>query len=329
MLDDERFSCRGIDIQERIFGPNILLMEGPEHRHYRRIVQAAFGPRELAVLREYLETEINGLLDEEARGESCDLLRLLETYTVRAIGHVCEIEDFERYRDDAVALAHFHEDAERSIQASGALAAAILPAIDRVRERPTNGVLSRIVHGEADGAKLTDLEIVSFLRALLPAGTDTTSRWVAITLLCLLQDPEAMAAVRADCQLIRSALEETLRWEPAASIVNRQAMLDVEIGGTTVPAGDLVWLSIGSANRDPSVFVDPDRWDLHRNATDHLAFSMGTHFCLGFHLAWLEADVAMRAILSRFPQMKLDPISNTEIRGLVFRKPESLQIRPG
>jgi cytochrome P450 len=140
----------------------------------------------------------------------------------------------------------------------------------------------------------------------------------------LLQRVDLLALVRAEPAALDAAIDESLRLEPAAAVVDRYATADVELGGASVARGELVRISITGANRDPAVFVSPDAFDLARTNRRHLAFAQGPHVCVGVHLARLEARAALGALLRRLPALRLDPERPPQIRGLVFRKPPRL-----
>jgi cytochrome P450 len=143
----------------------------------------------------------------------------------------------------------------------------------------------------------------------------------------LLSHPDQLDLVRDDPDLLPNAIEESLRLEPAAAVVDRYATRDVAVGGAMIAAGELVSVSLAGAGRDPSVFPDPDRYDVRRpNARRHLAFAGGPHVCVGMHLARLETLIAVRTILDRFPELRLDPDRPAAPRGLVFRKPPALHV---
>ena len=179
----------------------------------------------------------------------------------------------------------------------------------------------------ASGSELSDEEIVSNAAVLLFGGIETTEGMIANAVLELLSRPEQVVAVRADLDLVDAALEESLRLEPAAAVVDRYATDDVELDGVRIARGELVRLSITGANRDPAVFADPDAYDLHRrNGGRHLAFAHGPHVCVGIHLARLEARTGLRSLLRRLPGLRLDPDRPAGIRGLVFRKPPALHV---
>jgi cytochrome P450 len=159
-------------------------------------------------------------------------------------------------------------------------------------------------------------------------GIETTEGMIANAMWHLLSFPAELALVLEDRRLIPAAIEESLRLEPAAAVVDRYATRDTHLGGARIRAGDQVTVSISGANRDPAVFPDPGRFDVRRpGAARHLAFAHGPHFCLGAHLARLEAETAVRVMLDLLPRPRLDPRYPSAPRGLVFRKPTELRVR--
>jgi cytochrome P450 len=164
---------------------------------------------------------------------------------------------------------------------------------------------------------------------LLFGGVDTAESMTAIAAYHLLTHPDALDEVRADPALLPGAIQESLRLEPAATRVDRYATSDAEVAGARIRAGDLVIVSLSAANRDPGVFADPDRYDIHRrNAAEHLAFAVGPHYCLGVHLTTLQTTLALGMLLDRFPGIHaagpLPPVT-----GFVFRKPVSVPVLLG
>ena len=175
---------------------------------------------------------------------------------------------------------------------------------------------------------LAEQEAISNAAVLMFGGIETTEGMIANALLHLLSSPAQLALVLADPGLVPAAVEESLRLEPAAAVVDRYATVGTRLGGAAIQAGDQVTVSITGANRDPAVFADPDVFDVSRaNAGRHLAFAHGPHFCLGAHLARLEAQVAVGTLLARLPRLRLDPGYPSAPRGLVFRKPPALRVR--
>jgi cytochrome P450 len=161
---------------------------------------------------------------------------------------------------------------------------------------------------------------------LMFGGIETTEGMIANALLHLLMNPDQRTLVEEDGSLLPNAVEESLRLEPAAAVIDRYATRDVELGGAPIGHGDLVRLSIAGANRDPAVFPDPDRFDVRReNARLQIAFAHGPHVCLGMHLARLEAHTAVGRVLDRLPGLRFDPEQpRPAASGLVFRKPQAL-----
>jgi cytochrome P450 len=177
------------------------------------------------------------------------------------------------------------------------------------------------------GSDLSTSEIVSNAAVLLFGGIETTEGMIANAVLHLLQRPDQLERVRADPGLLDVAIEESLRLEPAAAVVDRYATADTTLGTTSIAAGDLVRLSIAAANRDPAVFKNPDELDLSgANGRRHLAFAHGPHVCLGVHLARLEARTALAALFERLPALRADPDRPSVASGLVFRKPATVQV---
>jgi len=181
--------------------------------------------------------------------------------------------------------------------------------------------------GRRDRGGLDGGEVVSNAAVLAFGGIETTEGMICNAVLQLLSDPGQLAEVIADHGLAANAVEESLRLEPAAAVVDRYATADVSLGGAQMRRGDFVSVSLTGAGRDPAFFPDPDRFDVHRpNARQHLAFAHGPHFCLGAHLARLEARAAVLALL-RLPGLRLDRSRSAAVRGVVFRKPPELHVQ--
>jgi cytochrome P450 len=176
--------------------------------------------------------------------------------------------------------------------------------------------------------RLTVPEVASNAAVLMFGGIETTEGMITNALLHLLRNPGQLALVRADPELLDGAVEESLRLEPGAAVVDRYATRDTVLGPAPIRRGDLVTVSLTGANRDPAVFPDPDRFDVRRgNARLQLAFAHGPHYCLAAHLARLEARIALRHLLERLPALRLDPARPAAPHGLVFRKPPALHVR--
>jgi cytochrome P450 len=330
--DGETFSsrgnARGIGL---VMGRTILEMEGKEHLRQRRLVTPAFSPRALrAGLDGVVERIVHQLVDQFVRDGRADLVsQFTFTYPLRVMAHVMglPIEDFEQFHHWALDLLAIADDPQRGFDAAQRLVDYLRPIIEERRHAPGDDLVSTLVHAEVEGERLTEEEVLSFLRLLLPAGAETTYRLTGSLLFALLSHRDAMAEVRADRRAVDLALEETLRWEAAVQYVSREATREVEVAGTTIPSGEMLMLAVGSANRDESHFADPDRFDMHRkNVADHVAFGFGEHFCLGSNLARLEARSAVNILLDRLPNLRFAPDADCRVVGLAFRSPDRLPV---
>ena len=173
------------------------------------------------------------------------------------------------------------------------------------RASPREDLMTRLARAEVDGERLSDAEVLGFFQLLLAAGTETTTDLVDNAILCFLEHPEQRARLEGDPALLPSAIEEVLRYRSPAQVVFRETTRDVALHGEGIPSGSFVLAMVGSANRDPRAFPDPERFDVGRAPNPHLAFGHGIHFCLGAALARLEARVAIPDLLQRLPGLAL------------------------
>ncbi|HKT00893.1 MAG TPA: cytochrome P450 [Rugosimonospora sp.] len=313
-------------------GQHIMLgMDEPEHGRYRALVAKAFTPKALAQWEDELVGGIGtALIDRFAGRGSADLVKEFTFhYPTQIIAGLLGLprEDFAQFQRWSISLLSITVNRERGVAASGTLRDYFLPILAARREQPRDDLISRLVVAQIDGQRLTDEEILSFLRLLLPAGIETTFRSLGNMLFGLLSDPAQLAAVRDNRDLLPQAIEEAVRWEPPLLIITRVATKDTELGGVPIPQGSAVMPMLGAANRQEERFPDPDRFDIFREARAHMGFGHGVHVCLGMHLARLEMRVAMNLLLDRLPNLRLDPAGDDpHIRGQVFRSPTSLPV---
>ncbi len=312
-------------------GELMLGLDGEEHRRYRNLVAHAFRRSTLERWRgELVEPVIQGLLDNIAGAGGADLVaQVTSKFPVQVICVIVGVpaEDHEQFNQWAMRINYGPLYPEEGRAASQAMRHYLEPLVEARRAEPTGDLLSELVHAEIDGARLTDEKIYGFLRLLLPAGAETTYRAFGSCLLALLERPEAMARVLADRSLVPAAVEETLRWETSVTMVARRAAADTEIGGCPVPAGAAVSVFSGSASHDESRWADPGRWDLDRESQPHMAFGTGPHQCLGMHLARMELEVGINAVLDRLPNLRLNPEAKAPvISGYAFRGPQELPV---
>jgi cytochrome P450 len=319
------------DIMGAVMGRTMLQMDGPEHRANRLLVTPAFRQKLLERWRtELVEVVVDELISSfEGRG-SANLVRdFTFAFPVQVIARLLGLprSDYVRFQRLSIELLNVVYDWDRGMAASAALRDYFAAILDERRREPQDDLITQLAEAEIDGQRLTDDEIFSFLRLILPAGVETTYRSSGNLLVALLCDPEAKDEVLAEPKLLPRAIEEGLRWEPPITSLVRLAVRDSVLGGVEIPAGTNVNISVAAANRDPEKFDDPDAYDLHRKNIAHLTFSTGPHTCLGMHLARMESAVAIRMLLERLPDLRLDPdAEQPKITGVAFRSPGSLPV---
>jgi cytochrome P450 len=329
--DSNAFNSHIYDSTIGLFiGPTILAMEGKKHWEHRNLVSAAFKSRSLLRWEpEVVRPVVTTLIDEFVDAGHADLVRdfTLE-FPTRVISRLLGLpdEDLPWFRKRAVELISYHVKYKRAFEASAALKDYFLQQIEKRRSNPTEDVIGDLVTAEIDGEKLTDEAIYSFLRLLLPAGLETTYRSSGNLLFLLLSHPEQFRAVQADRELIGPAIEEGLRFETPLTTVQRYAAEETEIGGVTLPAGSVIDVCIGSANRDERRWDRSEEFDIHRKRVPHISFAAGEHTCMGLHLARMETRVALECLLDRLTDIRLVTDDNPHIFGQPFRSPTALPV---
>jgi len=325
-VEDPRFSTA------QVVGPSMLSLDGEAHSRHRAPFAAPFRPRAVRDRFAAAATdEADRLIDAFADDGVAELRRsfagpLAASIMARALG----LEQGEVGTMlgcyDAIVAAVTEVTAGHDIPISAG------DAFDSLSERLeaviAAGPDASLLGAAAWREDLTTEQVVSNAAVLLFGGIETTEGMIANALVHLLEHPDVLAWTEHDRSRLDAALEETLRLEPAAAVVDRYATADVDLRDTQIRRGDLVRVSISAANRDPAVFTDPDRFHPTRfdrpGTRGHLAFAHGPHVCLGVHLARLEARAALHVLLRRLPTLALDPSRLPRIQGLVFRKPRTL-----
>ncbi|MFD4351307.1 cytochrome P450 [Nocardia sp. NPDC058518] len=325
------FSTKLYDTTIGVFmGPTILAMDGSPHRAHRNLVSAAFKPQSLAVWEpEVVRPICEELIDEFIDEGRADLVRdFTFEFPTRVIARLLGLpaEDLPFFRDAAVAIISYAGNVPRALQASKELKEYFLGHIEKRRTAPSDDIISNLVTADIDGEKLSDRAIYSFLRLLLPAGLETTYRSSGNLLYQLLSHPEQFAAVQRDPSLLPQAIEEGLRFETPLTLVQRYVTEDTELEGVAIPAGAVVDVCLGSANRDESRWERSEEFDIFRPHIPHISFTAGAHTCLGLHLARLETRVAMESLLARLTDITLLPDGDPHIFGQPFRSPSALPV---
>jgi cytochrome P450 len=332
LRDNETYSSAVYeDVIGMVMGRTILQMDEPEHRSVRALVASSFRSKMLERWEEDLvAVVVNELIDSFVERGRSDLVRdVTFNFPVQVIARILGLPraDYPTFQRWALELTSVAANWERGMAASAALRDYFVDVMGERRAAPGDDLISDLVQAEVDGEHLSDEEICSFLRLLLPAGVETTYRASGSLLFALLNDRAQLEALYGDRALYAQAFEEVLRWEPPVTLILRRAARDTELAGVKIEAGADLALMIGAANRDERKYTDPDRYDLFREQRQHVGFGFGVHVCLGMHLARMESRVAVNTLFDRLGPLALDPEAEPpHIEGLAFRSPLSLPV---
>ena len=319
-VDDPRFSTG------QVVGPSMLSLDGAEHTRHRTPFLEPLRPADLhgqmtEAITHRAQALVSGIKDQGhadlasqyaaplAAGVMSDLLGLDRVDSASLVGWYDDIVDAV----DAVT-------AGKKLPKTGVVAYQTLKKAIESTIRPDS--LPSLIRVQGH---LTSEEVASNMAILLFGGIVTSEGTTSTLLHQLLSNPEQLKQVRRDRSLVGNAVDEALRYEPAAAVVDRYATADASVGDVRIDAGDLVRISLSAPNRDPGVFEEPDRFDVTRpNAGAHLTFARGPHICLGIHLARLETATALEVVLDELPGIELDPETTRGPAGLIFRGPQAV-----
>ncbi|MDP3939345.1 MAG: cytochrome P450 [Deltaproteobacteria bacterium] len=342
LLGDVRCGVRTTDgilpgVDESLQGQRLFMLQQdpPNHARLRRLVSHAFTPRALSAWREEIDRVVEECLDRAAKRGEMDVIRDLALPVPATV--ICwilgvPVEDRDRFT-------------EWTSQATLGLAAPILPPemleqaraageklleyfsglIAERRAEPRDDLLSALIRAEEEGDKLSFEELQSQATGLLIAGFETTIGLIGNGVRALIQHPDQAEKLRARPELIGSAVKECLRFDGPIVLTVRILHEDAGFGDKMIPKNSMVWAMLASANRDPEVFAEPDRFDIERDASDHVAFGGGAHFCLGHRLATMEGEAAIGGLVRRFRDLRLRS-ETVEWGASLFRVPGSLPI---
>ena len=296
---------------------SLVFNDPPLHTRVRKLLAAAFTPRALAGLQPRIEAVVDSLLDAYVEKGRMDLV---EDFAFRLpVEVICDMlgvpkgerAPFRRY--SLAILGALEPVAGPERQAAGNAAVAEFSAylhdlVTERRKRPADDhdILGVLIHGEVDGERLTREELVQNCIFLLNAGHETTTNLIGNTIDALLRFPDELQRLRADPGLMKTCIEEGLRFESSNQLGNRRLSADLKIGGETLAAGTYIHIGIGAANRDPGQFPRPDLFDAGRDPNRHVAFGAGVHMCLGAVLARLEGTIAIDHLVRRFDGLARD-----------------------
>jgi cytochrome P450 len=292
---------------------NLITSDPPRHDTMRAVVSRGFTPRRIRVWEERARQITAGCLRKLQGGAPFDVVRDLAiplpvTIIAELLGVAPERQlEFKHWSDAIISSStgsrRAHGMDRAVLRTLSALYRYLREVIAARRSRPGDDLVSVIVSGQAGEATLSDLEVFQFVVLLLVAGNETTTNLIGNAVQALLDHPEQLELVSENPALIPQLVEETLRFDPPIQLLFRTAQRDTEIAGVRIPKGAVIAPLIGAANRDERRFPDGDRFDVTRDATGHLAFGFGTHFCLGASLARLEATAALGALVPKLSQL--------------------------
>jgi cytochrome P450 len=326
--DHETFSAAtasyaAVQVDAKFQQGDISQMDPPEQSKYRKLIGHAFTPRVIAGLEPRIHKITDELFDAVRDQGSFELVAdLAYPLPVRVIADLLGVDnkDLDLFKGAAFDIVENMtgldfiaggDGIEDQIHAAEARLQPLLDyMLDQVlqrRRQPREDLLTYLVQAEQDGDKLTDTEIVNISNILLITGHITSTMMVGNTATCLDTERDKLAQVRADRTLVPTAIEEALRLLPPAATLSRVTTKDVELGGATIPAGQMVLPWVSAANRDPLQFQRPNEFLPGRNPNPHIVFGHGVHYCLGARLARLEGRIAINTLLDRYPDFASDP----------------------
>jgi cytochrome P450 len=315
------------------YAVGLLHADAPDHSRLRALVNKAFNPRLIDAMQPAIQTTVDELLDRLPEAGEVDLIRDFAfplPATVVALMLGLPVEDHLRVKVWIDQLNAFLGDNRASVEVAEHAQAGLLALREYVRglaaersARPREDLISHLVRA----GDISDAELLSTCVTFIVGGHVTTTALIGNGLLALFEHPAALEQLRAEPAMLPSAVEEFLRFESPNQRIMRLAKTDVELGGTQIQRGQAIMLLLGAANRDAAQFPEPDWLDLRRAPNRHLAFAAGAHFCLGAPLARLEAQIALRSLLERFPRLRSAGRGADWVRSYTLRVLQSLAVR--
>jgi cytochrome P450 len=293
----------------------MLRQDPPDHGRLRQLVNKAFTPRALATLRPQVENLTNAELDKIIGSGEMDMVEHLALLVPAAsmcamLGIPFEdrsyLSQLVSHTTYLLAISSYPELAETAISALQELAAYMEELIEQRRHNPGDDILTALVQAEEAGDKLSTEELLQQSIGLLVAGLETTIGLIGNGMRCFADNPDQFERLAAHPELIDTAVEECLRYEPSVPQTVRVLWEDTQFGDVVIPADSVINVMLIAANRDPEVFTDPDCFDIGRSEARHCSFGGGIHFCLGSHLARMNAEVAFSAIARRITHLEVD-----------------------
>lgn len=298
----------------KAFGNSMVMVDDPAHSRLRNLVHKGFSPRIIQQMGERIERIAHELLDSVSQKPEIDLIAdFALPLPLIVISEMLGVPEKDRH--------NFHQWSSRLMDLTSATSLlSVLPQVPVAfkmqrffarlikthRKNPQDDLTSALIQAQENGERFTDEELVAMLFLLLLAGHETTVNLIGSGMLALMEHPDQLEHLKAQPNLVDSAIEEMLRYtNPVHHVARRYTLQDITLSGVTIPAHQLVIAHIASANRDPRAFPNPDTFDITRTPNKHLGFGMGIHYCLGAPLARLEGHIAFKALLNRYPNLRL------------------------
>ena len=314
----------------------LIFLDPPDHTRLRALVNKAFTRNAVAAIETRIRTTLGSLLDNIADPSGFDLMSAIaQPLPVIVVAEMLGVppEDRDRFKLWSARRARLLEPTigrrERRLGAAAMIAfdAYFREIISQRREAPRDDIVSALAQVEEEGERLSEREMLNMLRLLLIAGNETTTNLIGNGILALLRHPEQLQRLRDDPSLIPGAVEELLRFDAPVQANFRHVLADCEVNGFPLRRRDNLVLLLGSANRDPNAFEDPDRFDVGRGASSHQSLGRGIHHCLGAPLARLEGRLVLEMLLERFASIRLLDDMPRFRTGIVFRGLYGLPLR--
>ncbi len=300
--------------EEALAGLRLIMlnMDPPQHVKFRKLVRSGFTPRKIKELHHDVQALAAHVIDKVATLGECDFVTGMACeLPLQVLAELLGVPQADRFKlfEWSNQLIGFDDPEFANTPETAGLASANMWAYanqlaDERKKNPTNDLVTKLLTGEVDGHRLSEMEFDSFFLLLAVAGNETTRNLLSQGMKALFEHPDQLELLRQDPSLVNSAVEEMLRWAPAVIYFRRTVTQDTELRGVELKKGDKIALWYPSACRDEEVFENPNTFDIGRSPNPHLAFGMGEHFCLGSHLARMELQIMFAEIIKRLPDIE-------------------------